>query len=74
MTALIMAGPAEPAPVFPGKISQWNGFQRFDFKVADTPAIVVVPSKPAAGKPWIWRTEFFDHRPEIDLALVKHGY
>ena len=74
LIGLIMAGPADSAPAFPGKVSQWNGFTRYDFQVADTPAIVVVPAKPAAGNPWIWRTEFFDHRPEIDLALVKNGF
>jgi pimeloyl-ACP methyl ester carboxylesterase len=63
-----------PALAFPGKVSQWRGFERHDFSVADVPAIVVVPKKAADGRPWIWRTEFFDHRPEIDLALVENGF
>lgn len=68
---LVGTQPAEP---FSGKISQWRGFVRHDFELAGTPAIVVVPEKTAEGNPWIWRTEFFDHRPEIDLELVKRGF
>lgn len=65
---------AHEIPPFPGKITEWNGFERHDFEVGGTPAIVVVPKKAAKGKPWIWRTEFFDHRPEIDLELVRQGF
>jgi pimeloyl-ACP methyl ester carboxylesterase len=28
----------------------------------------------AANKPWIWRTEFFDDTPAVDLALLARGY
>ena len=59
---------------FPGAKSEWNGFDRYDFEVDGVKALVVVPSQPAAGHPWIWRAEFFDHRPETDLALVKKGF
>lgn len=59
---------------FPGKKSSWNGFDRYDFMFNGTPAIVVVPKEPSAGRPWIWRAEFFDHRPEIDRELVKRGF
>lgn len=65
--------PAQP-PTFPGKVSQWRGHIRHDFMVAGVPAIVVKPKAEAPGRPWIWRTEFFDHRPEIDLALVEKGF
>jgi alpha-beta hydrolase superfamily lysophospholipase len=37
-------------------------------------ALVVSPKTAAAGNPWIWRAEFFDHRPETDLALVAKGF
>lgn len=65
---------AEKAAAFPGQVSDWRGFKRYDFAFSGTPAIVVVPAKAAEGRPWIWRTEFFDHRPEIDLELVRRGY
>jgi pimeloyl-ACP methyl ester carboxylesterase len=34
----------------------------------------VVPATAAPGKPWIWRTEFFDHEPPVDLALLTRGW
>lgn len=64
---------ADPAP-FDGKKSDYHGYTRYDFKLNDTPATVVLPKEPAKGNPWIWRAEFFDHHPEIDLALIAKGY
>jgi len=34
----------------------------------------LAPTLPAAGKPWIWRTEFFGHEPQADLALLAQGF
>ena len=34
----------------------------------------LMPAKPAPGKPWIWRTEWFGHFPQADLALVARGW
>jgi len=70
-----MAGPAfaDTAP-FPGAKSQYHGFDRYDFEVAGRKCLVVAPAQAAEGNPWIWRAEFFDHRPEIDLALVRKGF
>jgi len=52
----------------------YNGFVRTDFKVDGLEALVVAPSKVAPGRPWIWRMEFFDHRPMLDIELLKQGY
>jgi pimeloyl-ACP methyl ester carboxylesterase len=65
---------AADTPSFPGKKSDYRGYERFDFQVNERPCLVVVPKTAATGKPWIWRAEFFDHRPEIDLALVAKGF
>src|SRR5687768_11217333 len=54
--------------------STWNGFSRLDFTVAGRPAVLVFPTTAAQGKPWIWRTEFFDHQPQVDLALLARGW
>jgi pimeloyl-ACP methyl ester carboxylesterase len=54
--------------------SRWNGFERIDFVVAGRPSILVFPSTAAPEKPWIWRTEFFDHEPQVDLALLSRGW
>ena len=58
----------------PVKKSVWNGFAREDFQVDGRAAWLVLPKTPADGKPWIWRTEFFGHEPQGDLALLEKGY
>ncbi len=52
----------------------WRGFKRVDFVVSGRSALLVVPKKAAPGKPWIWRTEFFEHEPQADLALLERGW
>lgn len=37
-------------------------------------ALVVRPKAPAPGSPWIWRTEFFGHEPQADIALLGRGF
>lgn len=59
---------------FPGKKTAYHGYERYDYVVGRAPVIVVMPKRIAAGKPWIWRAEFFDHRPETDLALLARGW
>jgi pimeloyl-ACP methyl ester carboxylesterase len=54
--------------------SLWNGFERLDFQVAGRDAWMVIPVSAAADRPWIWRTEFFGHEPQADLALLAQGY
>src|SRR6202020_327707 len=43
-------------------------------KVAGHAGLVVNPAQAAAGHPWIWRTEFFGHEPQGDLALLAAGW
>ena len=59
---------------FPGKKSNWNGFDLYDFTVSGRASKVVVPAKVAAGKPWIWRARFWGHEPQTEIALLKKGY
>jgi len=54
--------------------SQWSGYERLDFVLRDRSCTLVCPKTPAAGKPWIWRTEFFGAFPAVDLALLEKGY
>jgi pimeloyl-ACP methyl ester carboxylesterase len=56
------------------KTSIWQGYERRDFQVDGRDCLLVLPREPAPGKPWIWRTEFFGHEPQGDLALLGHGY
>lgn len=54
--------------------SSWNGYERLDFPLAGRPCLLVRPKATAAGAPWIWRTEFFGHEPQADLALLARGW
>ena len=62
------------ATPFPGTVSDYHGYERHDFAVDGCNTIVVLPKTPAPGNPWIWLAEFFDHHPEVDLALVAKGF
>lgn len=64
---------AEP-PAFPGKHSDWNGYDRADFEVDGKKVIVVAPKKAASGRPWLWRGEFFGAFPNGDIALLGEGF
>ncbi len=59
---------------FPGIHSQWNGYDRYDFKSDSRSAIVVAPKQPADGKPWLWRAEFFGAFATVDQALLDKGW
>lgn len=71
--SLLLAGEPQSAP-FPGTKSDWNGFDRYDFKVDDKPVLVVTPKEAASGRPWVWHGEFFGHKPAPDIALLKRGF
>jgi pimeloyl-ACP methyl ester carboxylesterase len=58
----------------PGKMSQWSGYERLDFTEDGRAALVVRPKAAAPGVPWIWRTEFFGHEPQADIALLGRGF
>src|SRR4051794_36914712 len=54
--------------------TDWHGYGRQDFIVANRPCLLIVPAHPAPGNPWIWRTEFFGTNPQADLALLSAGW
>lgn len=54
--------------------STWEGFERLDFVVDGRNCLLVLPKTAADGKPWIWRTEFFGHEPQADVALLAKGF
>lgn len=66
---------ADPVPAA-GNVrkSEWNGFERLDFEVDGRACLLVLPKTPASGHPWIWRTEFFGHEPQADIALIGKGF
>jgi len=59
---------------FPGKRSQWEGFDRYDFEFNGQSAIVVLPKQALPGQPWAWRGEFFGAFPNADIALLGKGF
>ncbi len=59
---------------FPGKRSEWNGYERYDFEFKGQPAIVVRPKQALPGRPWAWRGEFFGAFPNADIALLGKGF
>ena len=73
LLALADAG-AGAGAVTPSTCSQWNGYERLDFEVDGRACLLVLPKTPAPGKPWIWRTEFFGHEPQGDVALLGKGF
>ncbi len=62
------------AETFPGKVSQFHSFPRYDFEHGGRRCIVVTPRITAEGTPWIWRARFFGHQPQADIALLHQGY
>jgi pimeloyl-ACP methyl ester carboxylesterase len=52
----------------------WNGYEQRDTVVDGRKCLLVLPKTPAPGKPWIWRTEFFGHQPQGDIALLGKGF
>ncbi len=54
--------------------SDWMGFERLDFELFDTSAIVVKPPKAKQGNPFVFRAEFFGAFPYADIMLCEQGY
>ena len=45
-----------------------------EWTVDGCPAVLVSPRQAAQGRPWIWRAEFFDAFPGVDLELLARGW
>ncbi|MFL2867038.1 MAG: alpha/beta hydrolase family protein [Pirellulaceae bacterium] len=71
---LVCLASVSTAVDFPGEESDWHGFTRHDFQVHGKSVVIVAPDKPADGYPWVWHGEFFGHKPNPDIALLKKGY
>jgi len=71
---LAARSPSPSVAPFPGRKSEWQGFERYDFEVDGKSAILVVPKQAAPGKPWAWRGEFFGAFANADAELVAKGF
>lgn len=56
------------------RISEWEGYQRKDFKLDGQECILVMPKEVHSGKPWVWRAEFFGAFDYADRALLEKGW
>lgn len=54
--------------------TKWESYSRHDFVFENRAATLVYPKFTAPGKPWIWRTEYFGAFPQVDLAMLEHGW
>ena len=59
---------------FKGKLGNFHEFMMHDFELKGVRCKVVEPKESAPGKPWIWRARFWGHQPQLDVALLKHGW
>lgn len=68
--------PVSPLTFLPRNASPFNfhGFQGYDFTFRTRNAKVVMPKQVATGRPWIWRSRFWGHEPQTDIALLERGF
>ena len=63
---------------FLGEKSDFRGYDRYDrIKTSAGHFSIVCPKKPAPGKPWLWRSLFWEAIKKVsnaDLKLVDEGY
>jgi pimeloyl-ACP methyl ester carboxylesterase len=52
----------------------WNGFEIIEFKFDGVDAKIVFPNQSNKAKNWIWRTQFWGHEPQTDIALLNKGF
>jgi len=54
--------------------NKWNGFEIIEFKFNGVDAKIVFPKKSNPSRSWIWRTQFWAHEPQTDIALLNQGF
>ncbi len=54
--------------------SEWNGFKRLGFKFEGRDCILVCPDKAVEGNKWLYKTEYFDAFPQMEIEMLKKGY
>lgn len=56
------------------KESIWNGFKRLEFQFEDRDCILICPDIACDGNKWLYKTEYFDAFPEMEIEMLKKGY
>jgi hypothetical protein len=57
-----------------GSQSDYHGFVCHNFEVDGCSALVVEPKEALPGRPWVWRTMFWDAFPNFDIVMLGRGY
>ncbi len=52
----------------------YNGFIMQTFDVDGCKCHLVEPHKAKAGRPWVWKAEFFEAFPKFELAMLEKGF
>ncbi|MDO4575687.1 MAG: GDSL-type esterase/lipase family protein [Planctomycetia bacterium] len=61
-------------PEFPGKSTLMKNATAYEFTLEGRTAKIVVPHKPAAGKPWLFRTVYWRAFPNSEDAMIEKGW
>ena len=65
----------EQAPRAPAPATQdFHGYVCHNFRVDGCDAKLVDPQTPLPGRPWVWRTLFWDAYPSADIELLRRGF
>ena len=52
----------------------WNGYKRIDFTFEGRDAILVFPKNANANKSWLFKTEYFEAFPTLELEMLSRGW
>lgn len=52
----------------------FNGYQGYTFTYNHVTCKIVQPNVTAKGIPWLIRARFWGHEPQLDCALLAHGF
>jgi pimeloyl-ACP methyl ester carboxylesterase len=66
----------QPPPAIDGKKGEWHGFPSVELEVNGKSVLIVQPFETSFTEkyPWVWHGEFFGHRPQPDIELLKRGF
>ena len=52
----------------------WNGFKKIDFTFEGRKAILVFPDDSNKTEQWLFKTEYWDAFPNLEIEMVKQGW
>ncbi|MDZ4199869.1 MAG: alpha/beta hydrolase [Kiritimatiellia bacterium] len=57
------------------KESRWlGGFWKQELRILGKTATIVSPNRARPGRPWVWKGEFLDAFPSVEVALLHKGF